>query len=120
MPTATDLLEMVTLPEGSGSAANAANETRQPNAISHVANNFFVITVCSRGQEINCITGLPEPLLLFGAGTNTESSSRTPRRDKPPSASQIGPYTKTAKSHAGSSGGLACFGRNPAHSCELE
>jgi hypothetical protein len=42
---ATDLLEMFTLPEGSGSAANAANETRQPNAISHVANDFFVITV---------------------------------------------------------------------------
>jgi hypothetical protein len=39
------LLEMLTFPEGSGSAANAANETRQPNPINHVANNFFIIAM---------------------------------------------------------------------------
>jgi hypothetical protein len=39
------LLEIFTLPEGFGSSANAANATRQPNAISHVANDFFVIAV---------------------------------------------------------------------------
>jgi hypothetical protein len=42
---ATDLLAMLTVPEGLGSAADAANETRQANAISHVANDFFVIAV---------------------------------------------------------------------------
>jgi hypothetical protein len=36
---------MLTVPEGFGSAAGAANEIRQLNPISHVANNFFVITV---------------------------------------------------------------------------
>jgi hypothetical protein len=39
------LLEMFTVPEGFGSAANAANETRQANPISHVANNFFIIAM---------------------------------------------------------------------------
>jgi hypothetical protein len=35
------MLEIFTLPEGFGSSANAANATKEPNAISHVANDFF-------------------------------------------------------------------------------
>src|ERR1700676_5340087 len=74
---ATDLLEMLTVPEGFGCASQAANETRQPNATSHVANDFFVITVLPwTGNPLyyrfarTCCYG--------GAGTNTESSSRAP------------------------------------------
>src|ERR1700682_5652562 len=78
---ATDLLEMLTVPEGFGSAATAANETRQPNAISHVANNFFVIAVLPwTGNPLyyRFVLQVCRTCCYGGAGTNTESSSRTP------------------------------------------
>src|SRR5450631_3113083 len=94
---ATDLLEMLTVPEGFGSAANAANETRQPNAISHVANNFFVITVLPwTGNPLyyRFVLQVCPNLRLWWRRYKHRVELSDTRRDKPPSASQSTPIQR--------------------------